>query len=105
MPALAQELSPAQGVRALDLEIRLRRQFALARLAETVAGVVGWEAVVADVEGVFRIAKLVQESSVLPAFFEQLAAVAELEDFDVGANAALADYLVVGQASPDVVAV
>lgn len=93
LPALARELSLVHGVRAPDLEIRLRRQFALARLAETVAGVVGWEAVAADVEAVFRFAKLMQESNMLPGFFEQLAKVAEFEDLDVSDNPGWVGYL------------
>ena len=86
LPALARELSSAQGTSASDLEVRLRRQFALARLAETVARAVGWKAMAANVEGVFRIAKLVEESNMLPAFFERLAEVAEFGNLEVADN-------------------
>ena len=47
-PALARELSRGRPISAEYLETQLRRQFALARLAETAASVVGWEAVGAD---------------------------------------------------------
>lgn len=59
---LARELSRGRPVSAEDLERDLRRQFALARLAETVAAVVGWEAVSEDVETAFQLAKLMQEN-------------------------------------------
>ena len=73
VPALARELSRRGSVKAEDLERDLTRQFALARLAKTVAAVVSWEAVGEDVETAFRLARLIQEMDGLSAAIEGIA--------------------------------
>ena len=94
LPALAMWLSRGQSVSADDLEAELRRQFALARLAEAVASAVGWDAVSADVEAAFRFSKLMEESNALTSFFELLAEVKELADLDIVDNPErLGDFL------------
>ena len=71
IPGLARELSEGRPISAEELEAQLRRQFALARLAEQAASVVGWEAVAADVEAAFWFAKFMQESGPLPRLPEE----------------------------------
>lgn len=61
VPVLARELSRSGQVSVEDLERDLTRQFALVRLAKTVAAVVGWEAVGEDVKTAFQLARLMQE--------------------------------------------
>ena len=106
LPALARELSRPQPVSASDLEVQLRRQFALARLAETVAAAVGWKAVGADVEAAFRFAKLMREADVLASLFTELSKVEEFEGLGVADNPErLGDFLLpmlllMGSAAP-----
>ena len=73
LPALARELSSAQAIGTDELERRLRREFALANLAGTMAAVVGWDDVAADVEAAFRFAGLMQQFEELTPLFEELA--------------------------------
>ena len=77
LPTLAEKLSQGQGISAEDLEARLRRELALARLADAVASVVGWDDVAADLEATFRFARLMQETDALASVSESLAEVAE----------------------------
>ena len=80
---LAEKLSQGQGISAEDLEARLRRELALARLADAVASVVGWDDVAADLEAAFRFARLMQETDALASVFEWVAEVAEFAGSDL----------------------
>ena len=70
LPALARALAREEGADADELETRLRRELALARLSERVAAVVGWDAVAADVEAAFGLARLPQQTDALSSVFE-----------------------------------
>ena len=70
LPALARALARGEGADADELETRLRRELALARLSERVAVVVGWDAVAADVEAAFGLARLLQQTDALSSVFE-----------------------------------
>ena len=63
----------AQAISTDELERRLRREFALANLAGTMAAVVRWDDVAADVEAAFRFAGLMQQFDELTSLFEELA--------------------------------
>lgn len=78
LPALARKLSRGQGTDAGDLEARLRRELALARLADAVAAVVGWDDVAADLEAAFRFARLMQQTDALASVFAEVAEVTKL---------------------------
>ena len=82
LPALARELSGGQSISADELELRLRREFALASLAGAVAAVVGWDDVAADVEAAFRFAGLMQECDELTPLFEEMAADPRFAELD-----------------------
>ena len=82
VPILAKELSRGP-VAVHDLELRLRREFELARLAAAVAAVVGWDDVAADVEAASRFVRLMQESDELTALFEEMAEADEFAGFDM----------------------
>ncbi len=86
LPTLAEKLSQGQGISAEDLEARLRRELALARLADAVASVVGWEDVAADLEAAFRFARLMQETDALASVFESVAEIAEFAGSDLSAK-------------------
>ena len=70
LPALARALACGERADADELETRLRRELALARLSERVAVVVGWDAVAADVEAAFGLARLMQQTDALSSVFE-----------------------------------
>ena len=70
LPALAQALARGEGEDADELETRLRRELALVRLSERLAAVVGWDAVAADVEAAFGLARLMQQAGSLSSVFE-----------------------------------
>lgn len=93
LPVLARELSRGRPISAEDLEMQLRRQFALARLAETAASVVGWEAVGADVEAVFWFAKFMHESDALTRLPDEHGDVAALVLVLLGSMAPFAPLL------------
>ena len=92
VPALAQALSGGHLTDAEDLELRLRREFALASLAGAVAAVVGWDDVAADVEAAFRFAGLMQESDELTSLCEEMALDEEFAGLDISDK--LAGFLV-----------
>ena len=87
VPVLARELSRRVSVDAEDLGRDLTRQFALARLAKTVAAVVGWEAVGEDVRTAFQLARLMQEMDGFSSEIDGLADFAGLEREPTGSSA------------------
>ena len=86
LPTLAEKLSEGQGVSAEDLEARLRRELALARLADAVASVVGWDDVAADLQAAFRFARLMRETGALASVFASAAEMAEFAGSDLSAK-------------------
>ena len=106
LPGLAKQLSQTRAVSTSDLEVELRRQFALARLAERVAGGVGWEAVGADAEAALRFAKLMQEGDVMGWLLEQLSGVKRSKEVNLWGNPGLLSdvllpmVLVMGSGAP-----
>ena len=87
VPVLARGLWRRGSVDAEDLGRDLTRQFALARLAETVAAVVGWEAVGEDVRTAFHLARLMQEMDGLSSEIDGLTDFAGLEREPAGYSA------------------